>query len=57
MIGRSKLSPFQWLALVQHIPSLVAAVVEALRDGRLDEAEVKRIGDEFVALIVAAVSG
>lgn len=57
MIKISKLSPMKFIALVQHIPPLVAAVVDALADGRLDETEVRRIGDEFVALVASIVAG
>ena len=54
-LARSGLSLGQWLALLPELAALVGEVVAALRDGRVDEAEVRRIGQALVALVAAVV--
>lgn len=56
-LARSGLSLGQWLALLPELAALVAEVVAALRDGRVSDDEVSRIGRSLVALIAAVVHG
>lgn len=56
-LSRSGLSITQWLALLPELAALVSEVVAALRDGRLTEDEVLRIGRSLVALVAAVVHG
>jgi hypothetical protein len=56
LVSMSKLHPLDWLAILPAIAVLVGHVVDALRDGRLEEDEIKRLGNELVA-IVGTVAG
>lgn len=52
---KSKLSPLKWIAILPQLAELVGSVVEALKDGRLDSAEIERIGGELAAIVAAVV--
>lgn len=56
-LSRSGLQIGQWLALLPELASLVAEVVVAVRDGRVTEDEVRRIGTALVAIVAAVVHG
>lgn len=49
------MSPLKWIALIPQIGALVGEVVEALRDGRVDQAEIERVGGALVAIVAAVV--
>lgn len=51
----SKLNVFKWVAILPQISALVGEVVAALKDGRVDDDEVKRIGSALVAIVAAVV--
>lgn len=52
---KSKLSPLKWIAILPQIAALVGDVVDALKDGRLDAAEIERIGGELASIVAAVV--
>lgn len=51
----SKLNVFKWVAILPMVANLVGEVVTALQDGRVDAAEVNRIGESLVAIVAAVV--
>jgi hypothetical protein len=53
----AKLHPLDWLAILPGLASLVGTVVVALIDGRIDDEERKRIGDELIELVGSVTGG
>lgn len=45
----------EWVQILPKIVALVSDVIAALKDGRVDDAEVKRIGSDLVAIVAAVV--
>jgi hypothetical protein len=54
-VKKSKLNPLKWIAILPQLAELVGSVVDALKDGRLDGAEIERIGGELAAIVAAVV--
>lgn len=52
---KSKLSPLKWIAILPALAELVGEVVDALKDGRLDGAEIERIGGQLASIVAAVV--
>lgn len=53
---RPKLNPIAWIAIIPLIAELVAHVVDALRDGKIDDAEVREIGGQLVQIVASVVA-
>lgn len=51
----AKIDVFRWIAILPQIAGLVGEVVDALRDGHVDAAEVVHIGERLVAIVSAVV--
>jgi NTP pyrophosphatase (non-canonical NTP hydrolase) len=53
--AKAKLNVFEWVAILPAVAALVGEVVQAARDGRLDESEAKRIGEALIAIVAAVL--
>ena len=55
-IGALKINPIAWLAILPKVADLVVLVIDSLKDGRLSEAEIREIGNDFVAIVASVVA-
>lgn len=55
MFRKSKIDVFKWIAVLPSIAELVGEVVDALKDKRLSEEELRKIGADLVAIVAAVL--
>jgi hypothetical protein len=51
----AKMNVLDWLAILKPIAILVGDVVEAVKDGRVDPDEIRKIGEGLIEIVAAVV--